>query len=232
MSPDTGSLKIFADLVQGTQEWRDARCGLITASVIGKLITPTLKVADNDVSRGVTLSLVAERITGHVENIGMSSAMWRGVIEEPIARDKYAETHLAAPVTEVGLMVRTFGGVRIGFSPDGLVGTDGLLEIKSRGQKTQVKHVLAGEVPTEHMAQIQTGLLVSGRKWLDYCSYSGGMAMWVKRVHPDPKWFEVIVAAAQRFEVTAAQIVVDYRAATDGLPMTERTPDFDLEPVI
>ena len=151
--------------------------------------------------------------------------MWRGKEEEPLARDKYAETY--EPVTESGLMVRDFGTCRIGYSPDGLVGDDGLIEIKSRSPKVHIAHILNGEVPTSVMPQIQTGLLVSGRDWLDYCSYSGGMAFWKKRVYPDPRWQEVILAAAEQFERNATDIVARYLAATDGLPMTERTPDYD-----
>jgi hypothetical protein len=45
------------------------------------------------------------------------------------------------------------------------------------------------------MAQLQCGLLVSGRKWIDYVSYCGGMPLYVKRVEPDERWFDAIVEA-------------------------------------
>ena len=61
------TLHVFSDIEQRSPEWYAARCGIVTASIVGKLLTPTLKVADNDTSRGVTASLVAERITGLVE---------------------------------------------------------------------------------------------------------------------------------------------------------------------
>lgn len=218
------TLHEYPDLEQGSDAWLEARRGIVTASVVGQLITPTLKVADNPTSRGLTTSLVAERITGHIEEPYVSNDMLRGTLDEPIARAKYAEHN--APVTEMGFMVRDDWGFRLGYSPDGLVGNDGLIEIKSRRQKTQLHTILTGEIPAENMAQLQAGLLVSGREWIDYVSYSGGMPMWVKRVHPDPAWHAAILNAAARFEQTATEMVADYTTAIDGLPTTERIDHF------
>lgn len=224
------NLHIYNTLIQGTDEWLQARCGLITASVIGQLITPkTVKPAANDYSRALTTSLVAERITGHVEPIPMNTDMERGTLDEPYARDIYSE-HFA-PVTEIGFMVRDFGWGKIGYSPDGLVGEDGLIEIKSRRQKKHLATILADEVPLENMAQIQTGLLVSGRDWLDFVSYCGGMPLYVKRVLPDPKWFEAIHDAARIFEATARVMIANYQQQVDGLPPTKRI-DHYLNPEI
>lgn len=218
------SLEVFNELEQGSPEWLAARCGIVTASVVGLLVTPTLKTANNDTSRGLTMTLAAERITGHVEPVQPSRAMERGTWDEPYARDAYSEHH--APVTELGFMVRDFGDFKIGYSPDGLVGDDGLIEIKSRAQKIQLKTVLANEVPAENMAQIQTGLLVSGRDWCDYVSYSGGMKLWTKRIYPDIRWHLAIKEAVEQFETTAAGMVGSYLDATAGMPDTERIDHF------
>jgi hypothetical protein len=72
------------------------------------------------------------------------------------------------------------------------------------------------------MAQLQCGLLVSGRKWIDYVSYCGGMPLYVKRIEPDPRWFEAIVEAVAGFELVAAEMTSDYWSRTHGLPATER----------
>jgi hypothetical protein len=125
-------------------------------------------------------------------------------------------------------MVRDDWGFRIGYSPDGLVGDDGLVEVKSRRQKTQLATILADEVPTANYAQLQCGLLVSGRKWVDYISYSGGMPLWVKRVTPDERWFAAIVQAVEGFEEAVAEMLATYEAATEGLPMTERVVEQDM----
>jgi hypothetical protein len=77
------------------------------------------------------------------------------------------------------------------------------------------------------MAQCQAGLLVSGRSWLDFVSYVGGLPLWVKRVHPDPDWFAAIEAACRRFEENVNTITKTYEAAVVGLPRTERLPDYD-----
>ena len=214
------SLTTYASLEQGSPEWLQARCGIVTASVVGKLITPKLQVADNDTSRGVTLTLAAERITGDVEYVHPTFDMQRGHEDEPIARDIYAE-HFA-PVDEIGFMTRDFGGFVIGFSPDGLVGERGLIEIKSRKPKVHLKTLLDCQPPAENLAQLYTGLLVSGRDWIDYCSFSAGLPFWVKRIYPDPAWFAAISAAAEAFETNVADVIRCYNTETKGLPITER----------
>ncbi len=228
------SLTQYAEMEQRSDEWYEARCGIVTASAVGQLITPsTLRIAANDKSRALVYQLVAERITGHVEPTFTNDAMWRGIEDEPRARDLYSEKY--APVTEVGFMVRDDWGFKIGYSPDGtvigyspdgLVGDDGLIEVKSRRQKKHLATILADEVPTENMAQIQCGLLVSGRAWCDYVSFCGGMPLWRKRVEPDQRWFDAITDAAAQFEQAAAHIVATYTQRTAGLPATERIDHF------
>jgi hypothetical protein len=262
------TLHILAELEQGSPEWHDQRRGMVTASVVGRLIAvgapgaltilcptchapadspclsaarkeptpiktihdartaaasslpPVYETADNETSRALTATLATERISGWTEDTPMNSDMWRGVIHEPIAREKYAEHY--GPVTEVGFMVRDDWGFEIGYSPDGLVGDDGLLEIKAPRGKTHLLTVLDDTVPVYNMAQLQAGLLVSGRAWVDFVPFVGGLPLWRKRVTPDPAWHRAIVAAVANFETNAAEMVAAYQQATNGLPMTER----------
>lgn len=183
-------------------------------------LPPVYAPADNDTSRGLALLLAAERITDYTDPTYMTFDMVRGHEDEPRARDVYTE-HFA-PATEAGFMVRDDWGFKIGYSPDGLVGEDGLIEVKSRRQKKHLRTILDGEVPAENMAQLQCGLLVSGRDWIDYVSYCGGMPLWVKRVTPDPRWHKAIVLAVDAFEQTVEQMTATYQEAVAGLPMTER----------
>lgn len=221
------TLHELPDLVQGSDAWHDQRRGMVTASVVGQLVTAkTMKPADNDTSRNLTALLTAERITGYTERTYMNDDMLRGVEDEPRAVEKYSEHY--APVTTTGFMVRDDWGFDIGYSPDGLVGDDGLIEVKSRRQKKHLQTILADEVPAENIAQIQCGLLVSGREWIDYVSYCGGMPMWRKRVTPDTRWFAAIVEAVRAFEKTAEQMVSDYLGAVAGLPTTERTTEMEM----
>lgn len=220
------TLTIHTEIEQGSPEWLEARRGIITASVIGKLITPsTLKVADNETSRGVIYTLAAERITGHVEYVHPTFDMQRGHDDEPFARAVYADNF--GPVEEVGFMVRDFGAFRIGFSPDGLVGKDGCIEIKSRKAKEQLATVLLNRVPLYNLAQIHTGMLVADREWCDYVSFSAGLPLWTKRIDRDPKWDAVVKSAASEFEINVTNIVDNFNASTGGLPKTERRPEFE-----
>lgn len=223
------TLTTYEHLEQGTQSWLDARLGMVTASVVGELVTPkTLTVANNDKSRALTMQLVAERITGWSDPTFMSADMQRGHDVEPIARDLYSET--VAPATELGFMVRTFdldfarpvGQIKIGYSPDGLVGDDGLIEVKAPRSKTHLATILSGEVPQHHMPQIQAGLLIADRDWCDFISFYAGMPPFIKRVHRDEKWGAVIVQAVETFEARAAEMQAEYETRTTGLPKTER----------
>jgi hypothetical protein len=221
------SLTVYSDLEQRSPEWYAARCGIVTASAVGKLITPkTVKPAANDDSRALATLLASERVTGYVEDTYTSSDMWRGIVAEPFARDLYSKHY--APADECGFMVRQFDGFRIGYSPDGLVGDDGLLEIKAPRQKTHLATIVADQVPLYHMAQLQTGLLVSGRKWIDFVSFCGGMPLWVRRVTPDERWQIAILEAAEQAERAITELTDTYLSAVTGLPVTERI-DFNLE---
>lgn len=207
--------------IKGFHDWRAQ-----TATASAKSAAPILEVADNDTSRGLVATLAAERITGWTEETPMSRDMYRGVWCEPYARDLYAEHY--APVTEVGFLRRDEDGWTLGYSPDGLVGDDGLIEVKAPRSKTQLLTVISDEVPTHYMAQCQAGLLVSGREWLDFVSYVGGMHVYVKRVTPDPAWFAAIEAACRNFETSVAALVADYSKRVEGRPVAPRI-DFDLE---
>jgi len=274
------SLKVYEHLEQRSPEWYAARCGMVTASSVGALLSvsapgastyacdecgapprmpctssarkrpapiktmhaartaaaereapaarPVITTATGDTARSLTLSLAAERITQYVEPTYTNDDMWRGIEQEPIARDRYVEVTGRA-VTEVGFMVRDFGGASLGYSPDGLVGDDGLIEIKAPRQKGHMATILDGQIPARHMAQVQAGLLVSERAWCDFISWSAGMPMLTVRVLPDPRWQAAIIAAVRATERDIAEIVDRYLAAAEGLPTTERN---DMEIVI
>lgn len=217
-----------ADLEQGSDAWLEARRGILTASEMKLILTPTLKLADNDKTRAHIWELLAQRISGFVEPTYIGDEMLRGQEDEFYARQKYSE-HIA-PVEEVGFITNNRWGFTIGYSPDGLVGDDGLIECKSRRQKYQVQtiaeNVTTDTAPDEYMLQLQTGLLVSERKWIDFISYSGGLHMAVIRVWPDPAIQEAIIEAATDFEVKIAQKRREYEAAFNSnarLFPTERT---------
>jgi hypothetical protein len=199
-----------ADLIQGSSEWMDARCGLLTASEMKLIVTPTLKAASNDKERAHMWELLAQRLTRYVEPHYISDDMLRGVDDEIEARAVYSKTYL--PVEEIGFITNDKFGFTIGYSPDGLIGDDGLIECKSRRQKYQIETITNGAMPDDYMIQVQTGLLVSERKWLDFVSYSGGLPMVTIRVLPDYKVQDAIVAAATAFEKRLTDKMAEYHA--------------------
>lgn len=201
------TITIHEEMIQGSEEWHTARCGLLTASEMKLIITPTLKVASNEKERSHLYELLAQRVTGHVEPSYIGDHMLRGKDEEVDARIAYNEKY--APVQDVGFVTNDEFGFKIGYSPDGLIGDDGAIECKSRLQKYQIQTLIENRVPDDFMIQVQTGLLVSRRKWLDFVSYCGGMHMITIRVEPDPVIQDAIVNAATQFEVR----LIEKRAA-------------------
>lgn len=219
------------DLIQGSDEWLQARCGLLTASEMKLILTPTLKIANNDKTRAHAYELLAQRITGYVEPTYIGDDMLRGMEDEIIARDIYSAR--IAPVTETGFITSDDHGPMIGYSPDGLVGDDGLIEIKSRRQKYQVQTIIDNAPPEEHVLQLQTGLLVTGRKWIDYISYCGGMPMCVIRVYPDDVVQAAIIKAATEFEAKLDEMQDAYDAQVGAMsPLIETDRRVDMDGVI
>ena len=201
-------------LVQGSLEWHMARCGLLTASEMHLIVTPTLKAASNDKERAHLFELLAQRITEYVPPRYIGEDMLRGHEDEVEALIVY-EKHYGA-VERVGFITNDKWGFTIGYSPDALVGSNGLVECKSRNQKLQIR-TLTEYVPTESIdpdfvIQVQTGLLVTERDWCDLVSYCGGLPMATVRVFPDKKVQEAIIAAAAAFEGRMADKLATYKA--------------------
>jgi YqaJ-like viral recombinase domain len=210
-------------LEQGTDEWLMARCGLLTASEMKLIVTPTLKIASNDKERTHLYELAAQRIASYVEPHFQGFAMERGQKEEFYARDTYRK-HIA-PVEECGFITNDRWGFKLGYSPDGLVRDDGQIEVKSRAQKYQIQTIIEhigddrGEtIPSEFTLQIQTGMLVSERAWCDFISYSNGLHMAVIRVHADPVVQNAILEAAAKFEARMAERISRYFEALETYP--------------
>ena len=223
------------ELIQGSDEWIAARLGILTASEMKHIITPSLKPAKNDKGRAHLYELLAQRITGHVEPHYVGDDMLRGLNDERDARALYS-THYA-PVQEVGFITNDRWGFTIGYSPDAMVGDDGLIECKSRRQKFQIETICqnlgldgGSTIPAEFIIQIQTGLLVAERAWCDFVSYSGGLPMVVIRVFPDHAVQDAIIAASMEFEdrLAAKLAVYNNALAVNRTITTERLIEKDM----
>ena len=98
----------------------------------------------------------------------------------------YAMTKDIGEVQQVGFCLEDGG--RYGCSPDGLVGDDGLVELKNPQGKTAVEYLLKGELPTTYFQQVQGQLLVTERAWCDFVSYYPGLPLLVLRVARDEEF--------------------------------------------
>ena len=217
----------YPGLEQGSIEWMDARLGILTASQVKHVITPTLKSAANDKSKAIMWELLSQRITAHIEPSYWSDDMLRGIEDEIDAVSIYSKNY--AQIDTMGFITNDKWGFTLGYSPDGLVGNPGLVECKSRNQKLQTKtivdYVAADTIDPDFMIQCQTGLLVSEREWIDLISYCSGMPMATVRVYPDATIQAAIIVAASEFEKQLQEAMGKYNkvlASSARLIATER----------
>lgn len=208
------------NVIQGTDEWLKLRCGIITASEVRHIMTPTGKPANNDKAKAYIWQKASERITQRIEPVFETRDMQRGHDDEGFAKFEYSKNF--EPVSDCGFITAEFGAINhytIGYSPDGLVGMFGLIECKSRKPKYQIETLLnyqdSKKIPDEYMAQIQTGLLVTDRQWCDFISYSGGLPMITIRVRPDRNYQAAILDAVIAAEEQIQEIVTRYQSALE-----------------
>lgn len=208
------SITYHTEVEQNSDEWMQLRCGILTASDVGKLVTAkTLKVAANDNSRALVLEKTAQRITNEIEPNYIGEDQIRGITLEPIAREYYAK--LEPDVREVGFVTREFEWGILGCSPDGLVGDIGGWETKSPRQKGYIKAVLSGEVPDEYVMQVQTSLLVTGREWWDFSVFYSGLPLHTIRVYPEDRIQGAIKEAHKHFEASVSENLSKWKDVMD-----------------
>jgi len=183
---------------QRTEEWFRERMGKVTASRIADIMAKT-KSGRGASRKNYMMELLVERLTGEREESYINAAMQRGIDEEPIARAEY-ELDRGVLVEEVGF-VRHPSIEMSGASPDGLVGDDGMIEIKCPNTATHVETFITKAVDRRYMLQMQWQMACAGCEWCDFVSFDSRMpaelAMVVIRVPRD----EVIIAEITR-EVT------------------------------
>lgn len=214
-------IKYYPEMLQGSEEWFAARCGILTASEMKLIITAKkLEYAQNEKEKSHLYELAAQIINEYVEPSYIGDDMLRGMDDESYARETYDEHY--AKVEACGFITNDDFGFILGYSPDGLVGEDGQIECKSRKQKYQLETISTDAMPDDYLIQVQTGLIVTGRKWCDFISYCGGMPMFVKRVYPDEKVQTAIKSAAKIFHEKLDKIIVGYADKINGLIPTER----------
>lgn len=201
-------MKLYPDIVQGSDEWFEIRLGLVTGSISatvqakGRGGGPSLTRADE------MFELALERIHNRPRPAGYKSAdMIHGTETEPEARSHY-ELMEGVMVEQVGFVTLNDD---VGCSPDGFVGEDGLVEIKCPKNRTQYNRFLAGVFPKEYNAQVQFLLWVTGREWCDFISFASDM-MAMKyfkiRVMRDEEYIETLEKEVDKF-VTELKALVN-----------------------
>ena len=174
-------MKIFADIIQGTAEWFEARAGMPTASMFADISAKPGPRGGSPKGRQTYMYKLAGEILSGEPMISWSNLdMERGHEREAEARDLYAMLKDVEPA-QVGFV--TSGNC--GASPDALVGDRGLWENKDALPHIQIERLLAGILPPEHKAQCQGQLMVCHREWLDFMSYSRGLPPLIIRVERD-----------------------------------------------
>ena len=183
---------IIVDVEQGSAQWRLARYGVITASNVHRLLTPSGKLSNSDARRAYIGQLVAEYALGADieldDDFKFRGTKWteRGTDLEPEARDSYQFIRDLEP-RKVGFVYRDESRLT-GCSPDALVGDEGGWECKAPAPGTHWHTWAMDAVPRKHVPQIQFCLWVTGREWWDFQSYAPGLPDFLLRCLPDPAW--------------------------------------------
>jgi len=198
---------------QGSQEWLEIRCGRVTASRVRDIVATTKSGGYSAGRENYLAELVYENLTG-VPNDDqyVSAAMEDGTRREPAARFAYALA-TGFEVEEVGFVIHPTIDMA-GASPDGLVGKDGLVEIKCPTRKTMLNVLLTEKIAAEYMDQMQFQMACTGRAWCDFVNHDDrlpeAMQMSILRVMRDDK-------RIAKLELEVTQFLIDVDATVDLL---------------
>lgn len=192
---------------QGSQEWLQERLGHVTASRLSDVLA-TIKTGGAASRRNYRAELVAQRLTGNIESSFTNAAMQWGTDNEPIARSEY-EVRTGVFVDQVGF-IKHPSILWAGASPDGLVGVDGLIEIKCPNTATHIDTLLSRLIPSQYINQMLWQIACTGREWCDFVSYD-------PRMPPELSYF------CQRFNPQLEQIKEAEQAVITFLSEVEET---------
>jgi putative phage-type endonuclease len=199
---------------QGSPEWFAARCGRVTASRVADVVART-KTGWGASRANYAAELIAERLTGCTAPSFTNAAMQHGVDQEPVARAAY-EARTGVSVDLVGFVEHPEIAMS-GASPDGLIGDDGLIEIKAPNTATHLDTLLSETVPGKYVTQMQWQMACTGRAYCDFASFDPrlppNMALFVRRIERD-----VSLILELESEVAAFLAEIDAKVAA----LTER----------
>jgi putative phage-type endonuclease len=193
---------------QGSPEWLALRAGKVTASRVADVIART-KTGWGASRANYMAELIAERLTGQPAPSFSNAVMQWGTDKEPEARDYYA--FITGATVEQIAFVHHPTVADSGASPDGLVGDDGLVEIKCPSTSTHIDTLLGAVGPSKYMTQMQWQLACTGRKWCDFVSYDPrmpeSMQLFVTRIERDDDVIAVLEKDVAEFLSEVAEKV-------------------------
>lgn len=202
---------IIDNVEQGTDDWHSLRVGHITGSKASHMMAGgTGKTRDK-----YLLQLAIERLTGKVVMSSFKSKpMMKGNEDEPLAREHY-EFINDADVRQVAFVLHPLIPMA-GVSPDGLIGEDGVLEIKCPNLETHVEYLLTRKIPGNYMTQVQWELACTGRQYCDWMTYCKEMPIHLRsmiiRVHRDESRISALESAAVQFNKEIEQLIIKLEA--------------------
>lgn len=207
----------MSDIEQRTDDWYAVRLGKVTASRVADLMAKT-KTGYSTSRENYLSQLVLERITGTKAESFNNAAMQWGTEQEPFARAAY-EAAQDVMVEEQGFAPHPTIEMA-GASPDGLVGDDGLVEIKCPNTSTMIETLLTEKVPAKYLAQMQFQMACTGRKWCDYVVFDPRMPakaqLFIKRVARDDKFIAEMEAEIVKFLAEVQSQVEKLNAIIEG----------------
>lgn len=185
---------------QRTPEWFEARLGRVTASRVADMMART-KTGYGATRANYMAELICERLTGKQAERFSSAAMAWGTETEPQARAMFTLT-TGLSVEETGFALHP-EIADLGASPDGLIGDDGLIEIKAPNTATHIETLLSETVPQKYVLQMQTQMACTGRQWCDFVSFDprlpDEMQLFIRRVDRDDELIAEIEREARAF---------------------------------
>jgi putative phage-type endonuclease len=198
-----------SEIIQGSEAWLKMRCGLITGSQIANVMQEKKGTG----YANYQAQLVAERLTGCIVETYKNAYMERGNDDEGAARDCY-EFVTGNTVEQVAFVKHPYIECA-GCSPDGLIGDDGLVEIKRKIPALHIAYLLKNEVPSEYRKQMMFQMACTGRKWVDFASYCPElpeeMQLFVIRYSRDEEAIKAMEAATIAFNASVEKIIEDLK---------------------
>lgn len=174
------------EIIQGSPEWFSVRLGRVTASRVADVVAKT-KTGWGASRANYMAELIAERLTGEAAPSFSSAAMQWGTEMEPMARAAY-EFRTDATVETIGFVAHP-SILMSGASPDGLVGSDGLVEIKCPNTATHIDTLMGDTIDGKYQTQMQWQMACTGRQWCDFVSFDPrmpeSMRLFIQRVKRD-----------------------------------------------